>query len=159
MSYPYYGYQNFGQPYSPPMPDQLAQMRMQQSPQMQGYQNFGQQQPQPSADDRIWVQGQNAAEAYLVAANGFVRLWDSSRQVFYEKRADSSGRPYMETYEYQRKGAESPNVGTETQKQVVDYSKEISGLKQRLAALEAHFKNGGSVDDAVPKSNADDTAV
>lgn len=158
MSYPYYGYQNFGQPYSPPVPDQLAQMRMQQSPQMQGYQNFGQQQPQPSADDRIWVQGQNAAEAYLVAANGFVRLWDSSRQVFYEKRADSSGRPYMETYEYQRKGAESPNVGTETQKQAVDYSKEISGLKQRLAALEAHFKNGGSVD-AISKSNADDTAI
>lgn len=44
----------------------------------QGFQGFGQQ----SNDERIWVQGKNAAEAYLVAANGFVRLWDSNGQVF-----------------------------------------------------------------------------
>ena len=75
---PYYGYQ----PYSPPVPDQLAQLRYNQGMQQgmqQGFQGFGQQ----SNDERIWVQGKNAAEAYLVAANGFVRLWDSNGQVFY----------------------------------------------------------------------------
>lgn len=54
-----------------------------------------------SPDERIWVTSQGAAEAYLVAANGFVRLWDSSTNRFYEKSADYSGRPYpMKIYEY-----------------------------------------------------------
>jgi hypothetical protein len=116
---PYYGYQ----PYSPPVPDQLAQLRYNQGMQ-QGFQGFGQQ----SNDERIWVQGKNAAEAYLVAANGFVRLWDSNGQVFYEKRADASGRPCMETYEYKRLGAELPKTGAESKSSVNDYYVEHSKL-------------------------------
>lgn len=148
---PYYGYQ----PYSPPVPDQLAQLRYNQGMQ-QGFQGFGQQQ---SNDERIWVQGKNAAEAYLVAANGFVRLWDSNGQVFYEKRADASGRPCMETYEYKRLGAELPKTGTESKSSVNDYSKEIDSLKVRLAALEKRLNDGGRANANVSESNADDTAV
>lgn len=60
-------------------------------------------QQQPAQDERIWVQNETSAEAYLVAPNGFVRLWDSSRPVFYEKRADSTGRPLpMDVFEYSR---------------------------------------------------------
>ncbi len=146
---PYYGYQ----PYNPPIPDQLTQLRYSQGMQQgQGFQGFNQQ-PQPS-DERIWVQGKNAAEAYLVAANGFVRLWDSNGQVFYEKRADASGRPYMETYEYKRKGTEGPQAAPENAG-MSDYAKEISDLKARLASLEAQFRNGGSLN--VTKSNANES--
>lgn len=147
---PYYGYQ----PYSPPIPDQLAQLRYNQGMQ-QGFQGFGQQQ---NSDERIWVQGKNAAEAYLVAANGFVRLWDSNGQVFYEKRADASGRPCMETYEYKRLGAELPKTETENKSSVNDYSKEIDSLKVRLAALEKRL-NGGRANANVSESNANDSAV
>lgn len=151
---PYYGYQ----PYSPPVPDQLAQLRYNQGMQQgmqQGFQGFGQQ----SNDERIWVQGKNAAEAYLVAANGFVRLWDSNGQVFYEKRADASGRPCMETYEYKRLGTELPKTGAESKSSVNDYSKEIDSLKVRLAALEKRLNDGGRANANVSESNANDSAV
>mgnify|MGYP006959864866 FL=1 len=152
---PYYGYQ----PYSPPVPDQLAQLRYNQGMQQgiqQGFQGFGQQQ---NSDERIWVQGKNAAEAYLVAANGFVRLWDSNGQVFYEKRADASGRPCMETYEYKRLGAELPKTESENKSSVNDYSKEIDSLKARLAALEKRLNDGGRANANVSESNANDSAV
>lgn len=59
------------------------------------------QQASPMSDERIWVSNQQAAESYLVAANGFVRLWDSSQPRFYEKSADCTGRPMaMKVYEY-----------------------------------------------------------
>lgn len=151
---PYYGYQ----PYSPPVPDQLTQLRYNQGMQQgQGFQGFNQQ-PQ-SSDERIWVQGKNAAEAYLVAANGFVRLWDSNGQVFYEKRADASGRPYMEAYEYKRIGAELPKTETESKSSMNDYMQEINSLKSRLATLEKRFNDGGKINADVSKSDANDSAI
>lgn len=153
---PYYGYQ----PYNPPIPDQLTQLRYNQGMQQgQGLQAFNQQ-PQ-SPDERIWVQGKNAAEAYLVAANGFVRLWDSNGQTFYEKRADASGRPCMETYEYKRVGAELPKTEMESKNSINDYMQELGSLKARLAALEKRFNDGGKVnaDADVSKSDANDSAV
>lgn len=62
---------------------------------------FAPQAPAPTVDERIWVTSQQAAEAYLVASNSFVRLWDSSQPRFYEKSADCTGRPMpMKIYEY-----------------------------------------------------------
>ena len=56
---------------------------------------------QPPLDDRIWVASESAAEAFIVTANGFVRLWDSNKPVFYEKRTDAQGRPMpIVAYEY-----------------------------------------------------------
>lgn len=61
---------------------------------------------QPMQDERIWVSSQQSAESYLVAANSFVRLWDSSRPVFYEKSADCTGRPMqMKVFEYKEVSA------------------------------------------------------
>lgn len=74
------------------------------NPFLQNYQgNLGntQQQPQIQQDERIFVSNQQAAEAYIVAANSFVRLWDSSQPRFYEKSADYTGRPMaIKIYEY-----------------------------------------------------------
>ena len=109
------------------------------------YQNQYQNQYQQPQDERIWVQSEQAAENYLVAPNGFVRLWDSTKPIFYERRADATGRPLpMDVYEYQRKSAAGQ----------IDISQELNEIKDRIAALE---NKKGVKSNA--KSNADDTAV
>ena len=86
-------------------------------------------QPQGPQDDRIWVASESAAEAFLVAANGFVRLWDSNKPVFYEKRADMNGRPMpLVAYEYKiRDSGNTPEAVN-------------AGFEQRLAAVEEKIK-------------------
>ena len=86
-------------------------------------------QPQSPQDDRIWVASESAAEAFLVAANGFVRLWDSNKPVFYEKRADMNGRPMpLVAYEYKIRDA---SAGQEAVS---------AGFEQRLSAVEEKLK-------------------
>lgn len=85
--------------------------------------------PQVTQDDRIWVSSESAAESFLVAANGFVRLWDSNKPVFYEKRADMNGRPMpLVAYEYKIRDA---STGQEAVS---------AGFEQRLAAVEEKLK-------------------
>lgn len=108
---------------------------------------------QPVQDERIWVQNEAQADAYLVAPNSFVRLWDSSSNKFYEKRADASGRPLpMDTFEYKRI---QPASATLEAKPTVDYLSEINALKERVDALES---TKGAKKNA-NKSDADDSAV
>lgn len=65
-----------------------------------------QQQNQVQQDERIFVSNQQAAESYIVAANSFIRLWDSSQPRFYEKSADCTGRPMqMKVFEYKEVSA------------------------------------------------------
>lgn len=88
--------------------------------------NFGQ---QPTTDERIWVQGRSSADAYLVAPNGFVRLWDNNENVFYEKRADQTGRLYMDVYEYKKIDVEKDKVDR------------LSAYENRLAEIERRLEN------------------
>lgn len=121
MNYPYF---NFQQQYQPPMPDMLSQLR------------------QPATqDERIWVQNKGAADAYLMAPNSFVRLWDSQQPVFYEKRSDASGRPQIEIYEYRKQETQST--------QADDFVSRLEAMEQRLTALEGRHN----------ESDADDSAV
>lgn len=122
--YPGYNNQNY---------QQMQQYQTQ--PQQYQPQQIQQQQTQ-NQDERIWVQGEESAKAYLVAPNSFVRLWDSSEMRFFEKRADASGKPYMEVYEYKLRGSNAPNIGVANANDAVDYMKEIDALKQRIEALE-----------------------
>lgn len=125
--------------FAPPMPDRMAQLR--QNQQMQNVQQMPMQ-PQPMqpfvpmqpgpVDDRIWVQGESAATAYLVAANGFVRLWDSTAPVFYEKQADAQGKPLpMAIYDYKRRG-EDPTPKAPAP----DYESRLEAIEKRLEAVE-----------------------
>ena len=103
---------------------------------------------QSNQDERIWVQNEMSADAYLIAPNGFVRLWDANKNRFYEKRADATGRPYpLEVYEYKKIDASS---ALQVAGQGIDYSKEIEGLMRRIEALEEALNE---------QSNADDTRV
>lgn len=94
-------------------------------------------------DERIWVQSAAAAEAYPVAANGFVRLWHSTLPIFYEKYADGAGRPFpIVTYEYKLMG-----TGTEQQGQTVespDFEPRFKSLEERLEALEKASGNSNN---------------
>lgn len=144
-----YGYYQtpYYQNYNQQTLQNMQQMNQQQyTPQMNSMQTV---QNSVQNDERIWVQGEESAKAYLVAPNSFVRLWDSTEQVFYEKRADQTGKPYMETYEYKVRGSNLPNVGV---KKEPDYMAEINELKKRLDLLER-----GGVD--VKQSNTDDSTV
>lgn len=80
-------------------------------------------------DDRIWVASESAAEAFFVASNGFVRLWDSNKPVYYEKRTDMNGRPMpLVAYEYKiRDSGAAPEAVN-------------AGFEQRLSAVEAQLK-------------------
>lgn len=131
-------YPNYG-----PYPNYSNQMIPQQ-------QNIMPAQTVAQTDERIWVQNETAADAYLVAPNGFVRLWDNSKNRYYEKRADNSGRPFpMEVYEYKKISA---NV-VEEEENKIDYMKEIDALKERITALEKRGKANGT------KSNGDNATT
>ena len=85
--YPYYGAQ-------PPMPDNLAQLRMNQG-QMQNPALAQSVPPQPAQQPSqiIWVSGEAGAKSYLVAPGNTVMLLDAENSVFYLKSADASGMP------------------------------------------------------------------
>lgn len=89
--------------------------------------------PKPT-DDKIYVQGLEAAKAYLVTAGGFVRLWDSTRPVFYEKTADARGIPSLMAFEY--KAVNLADNGVLNDKRVIDYEERLKGIESRLLKLE-----------------------
>ena len=89
----------------------------------------GQQAPQ---DDRIWVASESAAEAFQMVPNGFVRLWDSNKPIFYEKRADMNGRPMpLVAYEYKIRDALATPEAVNT-----DFEKRLSALEDKIKAME-----------------------
>ena len=90
--YPYYGTQQ-------PMPDNLAQLRMNAN-QMQNAtvqpsmpSQPIQVQPAQQSSQIIWVSGEAGAKSYLVAPGNTVMLLDAENSVFYLKSADASGMP------------------------------------------------------------------
>lgn len=89
MPYIPYGYQPgyYGQA----MPDQLAQLRQNAYQQPMMGQAAQQTQGTPSI---IWVQGEEGAKAYMVAAGNSVLLMDSENSAFYIKSTDASAVPF-----------------------------------------------------------------
>ncbi len=86
---PYYTHNPYQPMYNPPMQDQLAQFR--QPYQMQN----------PSAQQQsamVWVRNRMEAEAYPVAPNTAIALWDMNQPIVYKKETDVSGRPVLKAY-------------------------------------------------------------
>lgn len=102
-------------------------------------------------DERIWVPSAAAAEAYPIAANGFVRLWHSTQPIYYEKSADAAGRPFpMIAYEYKILGSE-PEQPVPAALETPDYEPRFKTLEERLEeclnrleTLEASKTNTGN---------------
>lgn len=116
------GYYPMGQPSA--MPDQLAQLR----------QNY--QQPQQSAPI-IWVQGEEGAKAYMVAAGNSVLLMDSENSVFYIKSTDASGMPQpLRVFDYTERGKQAPQKPETVDDKFVT-REEFDALRARFDALTA----------------------
>lgn len=77
-------------------------------------------------DDRIFVQGDVGAKAYIVAPGNTVTLWDSENPVIYRKSVNSQGVPVMQRIRYTYD--EEPEASA--------YDKRLSGIEERLARLE-----------------------
>lgn len=117
--YTYGGYPGPGGYYSPPVPDQLAQLRQggQYQPQMMGQQPvmqnqqpmqqpvIGQQFQPTNTGSILWVSNEREAQEYPVAPNSAVALWDANNPVVYLKKADASGKPDTEIYDLVKRNA------------------------------------------------------
>lgn len=135
------GYYQMGQQMPPPMPDQLAQLR-------QGYQTPTQSQPTPI----IWVQGEEGAKAYMVAAGNSVLLMDSESSVFYIKSTDASGMPQpLRIFDYTERTAAQKQPTQAAQAQAGEFvtREEFDALAARFDALTAE-KPGKGGDDGKP---------
>lgn len=122
MNYmPYYN-----QPY---YQDQLSQLRQ-----------YPQTQPGNSI---IWVQGEAAARAYMVAAGNSVLLMDSDASVFYLKSTDASGMPQpMRIFEYVEKTEKTPQKVSGAMAEEYVTRKEFNALLAKLSLAETGEEKG-----------------
>lgn len=104
MNYPYYG-----NPYMPPMPDNLGQLRQQQMmpPQIPA-QTAQSQQMQTSV---VWISGgKEEANGFMVAPNSRVIIFETNSMVFHIKERDASGTPIpMRTFNYTEESENKPH--------------------------------------------------
>lgn len=134
MPYIPYGYQPgyYGQA----MPDQLAQLRQNTYQQPMMGQAAQQTQGTPSI---IWVQGEEGAKAYMVAAGNSVLLMDSENSAFYIKSTDASGMPLpLRVFDYKERttaAKTSPQTAQQPGGEFVTRA-EFDALAARCAALE-----------------------
>lgn len=134
MPYIPYGYQPgyYGQA----MPDQLAQLRQNAYQQPMMGQTAQQMQGTPSI---IWVQGEEGAKAYMVAAGNSVLLMDSENSAFYIKSTDASGMPLpLRVFDYKERTTAAKTPPQTAQQPGVEFvtRAEFNTLAARCAALE-----------------------
>lgn len=133
MPYPYYG-----NPYYPaPMQDNLMQMRQQCQPPQQ-------QQQTAQSGGVIWVQGEEGAKAYMVAAGNSVLLMDSESNTFYIKATDMSGMPQpLRIFDYKERTQAVKTSQTAAVPQAGDYvtRDEFDRLAARIDALTPKEEN------------------
>lgn len=95
----------------------------------------------PPQEETLYVPNEQAAEAYMMVPNSFVRLWDANQPVFYEKRTDPQGRPYpMEKFTYQ-KAVETPAQQPEDLKTQFVTREEFEALRAKLETKKGEKKN------------------
>lgn len=134
MPYIPYGYQPgyYGQA----MPDQLAQLRQNAYQQPMMGQAAQQTQGTPSI---IWVQGEEGAKAYMVAAGNSVLLMDSENSAFYIKSTDASGMPLpLRVFDYKERTTTAKTPPQTAQQACGEFvtRAEFDALAARCAALE-----------------------
>ena len=134
MPYIPYGYQPgyYGQA----MPDQLAQLRQNAYQQPMMGQAAQQTQGTPSI---IWVQGEEGAKAYMVAAGNSVLLMDSENSAFYIKSTDASGMPLpLRVFDYKERTTAAKTPPQTAQQSCGEFvtRAEFNALAARCAALE-----------------------
>lgn len=124
--------------YGQPMPDNLTQLR-----QGVGYQSPMMQQPTAQTAQAtpsiIWVQGEEGAKAYMVAAGNSVLLMDSENSAFYIKSTDASGMPLpLRAFDYKERTTAAKMPAQAVQQPGGEFvtRAEFDALAARCAALE-----------------------
>lgn len=83
MAYPYYTPYPSYQPYQPSYPQPMVQQPV-----------------QPQQSSIIWISGgEKEAAMYPVAPNNAVTLWSTTEPIVYLKKADSTGKHTLTTYD------------------------------------------------------------
>lgn len=95
-------------------------------------------------DDRVWVQGDAGAKAFLVAPGATVILWDTESPRIYIKRADSTGKPLdMDIIDYTIRNSNVPKNAPEHEckcgGKFVPIS-DFNALREEFAALRGDFE-------------------
>lgn len=129
---PYYSYPM----YQTPAQDQLAQLR-------QAYQPMP---PSPQVAQQqgiLWVQGEEAAKAYMVAPGATVLLMDSEGQSFYLKSTDPQGMPLpLRIFDYVERTAQKPLEQPQIPTGEFVTRSEFEALAARVSELLAPVKEG-----------------
>ena len=99
-----------------------------------------QQQPAQQSSPIIWVQGEEGAKAYMVAAGNSILLMDSENSTFYIKSTDASGMPQpLRVFDYSERTASQKQPAQTAQKPKEEYvtRQEFNALTARFDALAA----------------------
>lgn len=124
----YYGYQQ--------MPQQIPQQMPQAQTQLQGTQMSlpnQQQTTTPIQSGILWVTSEQEAQAYPVAPNNAVALWDSSAPSVYIKQADASGKPVLKIYDLTER-TETPRVAPKAQGDIDALRSDVKAEVEKLWA-------------------------
>ena len=92
--------------------------------------------PQQVNSSRIWVQGEGAAKAFIVANNSEQELWDAEQPVIYIKTVDNTGKPSLLTLDYTIR-----NPKKEDQNETDALKNEIAELKDMMKQLMSQRNN------------------
>ena len=119
----YYGFQ---QPALNPVPDLLNAFKSPYQPQAQAQSGI------------LWVQGEQAAKSFPVAAGSTVVLWDSENPLIHVKSVDGAGLPNMRTFEIK----ERTETKTEIPKTEFVGKEDFRALQERVEALAEKIEKG-----------------
>lgn len=123
---PYYGYQPSY--YQPMSTDQQRQSN---------FTTMAQPAQQPQQSPIIWVQGEEAAKAYLVAPGNSVLLMDSEGNRFYLKSTDAQGMPMpLRVFDYTERTSQAQESRPANPSEFVTRA-EFDALAARIEKLTA----------------------
>lgn len=127
-----YSYNPYVNPYASPYNAPQAQFN-----QPVQFNSQPQQMPQNANNGFVWVNNIDEANAYMVAPNNAVQLWDKNSPCVYLKTADAAGKPTMQIFDLvERKTAQN---ATQEPTEGNDYvlRSEFDELKETVSSLMA----------------------
>lgn len=161
MAYPYYQPAPYQSYYPPLYQPQMPQIQPAQQPQVQ----------QPQTSGIIWISGLMEAQAYPIAPNNAVALWEKSGKTIYLKQADATGKPSITIYDLVERVESAQDVSSEASKPVnyatkeelslvvgavKSYDEMLSALKADMETLKSDMYGIAGKKKSVKKESADD---
>ena len=112
-----------------------------------------QQQQQVQMNGIIWVSGDAEADAYPIAPNNAVTLWNRTSPIVYFKQADASGKPSMKIYDLVEhkitppQAEQKPDVSFATKDEVKILDDALQALRDELKLVKKEIGKKAKDDD------------